>query len=468
MSDGHVPEIVKNAARADMCVYSFYYFFKQFWPEFSPSEYSDNWHIEYLCNELQECYNRFNRGEKAINILINVPPGTSKSSIVTIAFPVWLWVQDATLKVISGSYSERIALTHSVKSRDVIKSDKFRAYFPHIEIKRDVDGKSMFENTLMGARFTTSVGGSLTGQHGHMIILDDPLSSEGAASEVIRATANKFISETLSTRKIDKETVPIIVVMQRLHTEDCSGFMLARDPEMIHICLPGELSVSVKPAHLKDKYINGLLDVGRLNRNVLERLKIDLGSYAFAGQIQQTPAPLTDSIWKRDWFVLVDDDNMPTNMPLSTDFDLAYTEKQTNSASAFVTTGKVGNKLYIDKIGWKHCEFPALIEWMRIQAAPFYIEGKASGKSAKQTLLSLGIPSVEVQVDGGDKIARASLATPYAESGMVYLRRSIADKLFSDPSQGILFFPLGAHDDLQDAMVQAITRQLKSKTFWVN
>ena len=190
-------EVSKNAARAELCRRSFYYFFKMFWDEFSASPYSDNWHIEFLCNELQECYNRFKRGEKARNILINVPPGTSKSSIVTIAFPVWLWVNDPTIKVISASYSERIALTHSVKSRDVIRSDKFMNYYPHIQIKRDVDGKTMYENVQKGARFTTSVGGSCTGMHGHFLVIDDGQSAEDAASETKRETANMFLSETL-------------------------------------------------------------------------------------------------------------------------------------------------------------------------------------------------------------------------------------------------------------------------------
>ena len=95
---------------------------------------------------------------------------------------------------------------------------------------------------------------------------------------------------------------------------------------------------------------------------------------------------------------------------------------------------------------------------MKSKASPHYIEAKASGKSAKQTLTNQGIPAIEVNVTGGDKEARANMVTPYAESGVIYCRASILDKLYYDSKQGILVFPNGEGDDLQDALVQSIGR----------
>ena len=103
---------------------------------------------------------------------------------------------------------------------------------------------------------------------------------------------------------------------------------------------------------------------------------------------------------------------------------------------------------------------------MKSKVFPHYIEGKASGKSAKQTLTNQGIPAIEVQVDGGDKVARATMATPYAESGMVYCAQSVIDKLYNDSKQGILAFPNGEHDDLQDALTQSINRLLGQPKFF--
>ena len=123
--------------------------------------------------------------------------------------------------------------------------------------------------------------------------------------------------------------------------------------------------------------------------------------------------------------------------------------------------------MYITDLGFDWLEFPQLINYMKSKKSPHNIEAKASGKSAKQTLTNQGIPAIEVKVEGGDKIARAVLATPYTESGMVYCRKSLLDKLYFDDKQGILVFPNGKGDDLQDALVQSINRLLaKPKVFF--
>jgi predicted phage terminase large subunit-like protein len=163
-----------------------------------------------------------------------------------------------------------------------------------------------------------------------------------------------------------------------------------------------------------------------------------------------------------------DDDqiNISEVTNIGTDWDLAYTEKQQNSASAYVTAGLYNNKMVVFDVGFKWLEFPELIKYMKIQTSPHYIEAKASGKSAKQTLTNQGIPAVEVTVDGGDKIARSQMASPYVEAGMVSVHRRCIDKLLHDDSQGLLKFP-NAKDDLNDAFVQAINRLLgQPKTFF--
>ena len=249
--------------------------------------------------------------------------------------------------------------------------------------------------------------------------------------------------------------------MQRLHDMDCTGNWLKKVGKKIkHICLPGEVSKDITPPHLKENYINGLLDVKRLNKSDLSSLLIDLGSYGYSGQIMQTPTPIGDGIWK-NWIIPVPDSKFPKELlSFGSDWDLAYTKEERNSASAFVTAGKVKEKMYIDNLGFDWLEFPGLVKYMKANKAPHYIENKASGKSAKQVLTNQGIPAIEVNVVGGDKIARATMATPYAESGLVYCRASVLDKLYNDSKQGILKFPNAEHDDLQDALVQSINRLL--------
>lgn len=462
------PTINIDSVKAELCRRDFFYFVQEFWSEIIPEEPVYNWHIQYLCEELQKTVERVARREdKLYDTIINIPPGTSKSTICTVMLPAWSWVVDPRIRVLTASYSSSLSTDHALKSRDIIKSSKYRKYFPSIEIKHDQDNKTHYKNTSGGERYATSVTGSAMGFHAHLIIVDDPLNPKGASSEADRESANNFMNSTLSTRKVKKSMTPTVLVMQRLHTLDCTAnWVDKKEKKLKHICLPGVLSKDVKPIELKDRYINSLLDINRLTENDLTTLKIDLGSYGYAGQIQQIPAPADGGIWKK-WIKEIPDEDIPSLMYLGSDWDLAYTEKQTNSASAYVTAGVNNGKMYITDLGFKWVEFPGLMAYMKSKVHPHYIEGKASGKSAKQTLTNQGIPAIEVQVDGGDKVARATMATPYAESGIVYCAKSVIDKLYNDDKQGILTFPNNANDDLQDSLVQSINRLLGKPKFEV-
>tara|TARA_R110002072_G_scaffold133633_2_gene274185 strand:+ start:7124 stop:8383 length:1260 start_codon:yes stop_codon:yes gene_type:complete len=405
-----------------------------------------------------------NREEKLYDLIINIPPGTSKSTIATVMLPAWAWTIDPRIRALSASYSASLSTDHAVKSRDIIKSDKYQLYFPELTIKRDQDNKTHYKNDFGGERYATSVTGTVTGFHAHLIIVDDPLNPKGASSEADRTTANNFMDVTLSTRKVSKSVTPTILVMQRLHQKDCTGNWLEKEGKVLkHICLPGEISKDVKPIGLRDRYVGGLLDTQRLKRNDLTELRVNLGSYGYAGQIMQIPSPLDGGIWQK-WIKPIQDSELnqivPNLQSFGSDWDLAYTEKQTNSASAFVSAGKYDNNMYITDLGFEWLEFPKLINYMKSKSSPHYIEAKASGKSAKQTLTNQGIPAIEVNVTGGDKEARANMVTPYAESGVIYCRASLLDKLYYDSKQGILVFPNGEGDDLQDALVQSIGRLL--------
>lgn len=467
-------KINKSQVMAEYCRRSLYEFVKEFWEIIISDPYVDNWHIKYLCDEIQYAFKLvFNREHCEHDLIANVPPGASKSTIFTVAAPAWAWANDPTLTIITGSYSNDLSTTHAVKSRDIIKSEKYRRYYPKIKIRPDVDNKTNYANTLGGQRISTSVGGTITGKHAHIIIIDDPLNPMQAASDTERETANKWITETLPTRKVDKDVSLTCMVMQRLHVNDCTGHLLSIDGDRIkHICLPARESDNIRPADARTHYIDGLLDPKRLSDATLTVLEKRLGSYGAAGQLGQRPTPVEGAIWQK-WFIPVPDNVFPRPDQLksyATDWDTAMDSKSTNDYNAFCTSGytqdETGRKIYIDRVGWKRAQFPELIKMMQMRPAPHYIEAKASGKSAKQTLVRQGIAAIEVQVEGGDKIARTQMASPTVEAGLVYVRQSILDSIYNDSEQGLLNFPNGAHDDLNDCIVQAIQRHSKTKTWW--
>lgn len=464
-----LPIPTRNELKAELCSRSFFYFLQEFWDVIIPETPIYNWHIEYLCEQLQKMVFKVrDREDKDSDIIINIPPGTTKSTICTVMLPAWAWTIDPTLRIMTVSYASSLSTDHAVKSRDIIRSSKYQNYFPGIEIKQDQDNKTHYKNTLGGERYATSVTGTSTGFHAHIIVVDDPINPHGAKSQAERDSANSFMDATLSTRKIDKGITPTVLVMQRLHQKDPAGNWLSKKNKKInHICLPAELSKDVNPPELTDNYIDGLLDPFRLNREDLNNIKIDLGSYGYAGQMQQTPSPEGGGIWQK-WIIPVPDKDFPTQLQrLGSDWDLAYTKNDANSASAYVTAGLLGTNMYIDALGFDWLEFPELIKYMKNRVSPHYIEGKASGKSAKQSLVRQGINAVEVSVEAGDKVSRANKVTPFAEAGRVFIRESLIDTLYNDSKQGILRFPNNENDDLNDALVQSIFRLLMRSNAFV-
>ena len=457
------------------CQDSFFEFVKSFWDVVIKEEPIFNWHIEYLCNELQELSKYIvAREKKPYDIIINIPPGTTKSTIVTIMFPAWLWVKDATLRIISNSYSSDLSVEHAVKSRDIISSEKYKLLFPNVVIRRDKAGKESYENTKTGARYTTSTGGTITGKHAHIIINDDPLNPKQAASDVQRKEANEH-TKTLSSRKVDKRKTPTVTIMQRLHESDVTGFLLAKKGESIrHICLPAESSGDVKPETLREKYVDGLLDPVRLNRDVLDEALIDLGSRGYAGQFGQSPVADGGNIVKNEWFQYIsraDFDRIRENEPLVFFGDTAYTDKKDeNDPSGFIGACRIGYNVYITNAIKVYKKFPDLIKFLpKWLAACGYannstlrIEPKANGLSVIDQLRdTTGLNVTKTPSPNNSKKERLEVSSPTIECGRVFLVKDHWNEEFVDEICG---FPNKTHDEYVDLINYAIQHLITVET----
>ena len=309
-----------DAVKAERCRRSFYHFITEFWDCISSDEFKTNWHIPYLCSELTRLAERVaNKLPKRHDLIINIPPGTTKSITCSIMFPVWCWLNWSWMRFIVASYSGALSLEHAEYSRDLIRSEKFKRLFPELDIKQDKDTKSNFRIVkhrssgiveIGGNRYSTSVGGTLTGFHGHILIVDDPLDPNRAVSETELKSANRWIDQTLSTRKVDKAVTPTILIMQRLHQNDPSGHILAKKKKNVrHICLPCEIrnyGKYLRPKELAEFYTDGLLDPIRMPWEILEEMEADLGQYGYAGQGGQNPVPPGGGMFKVDHFQIID------------------------------------------------------------------------------------------------------------------------------------------------------------------
>jgi len=279
---------------AKICRNSFYDFVKEFWDVIIPENPVWNWHIKYICDELQIMAERvFKKEDKIYDLIINIPPGTTKSTICSVMYPAWIWTRMPSARIIAGSHTANLSLDLSRKSRLIINSEKYSNTFPEIQLSGDQSTKSYFVNTANGARLATMVGGVPTGFHAHFLIVDDPIDPKGATSDAELKASNDWMKETLSTRKVDKGVAITILIMQRLHEIDPTGDWIKRSnkEDLKHINLPAELSESTEPSEIIPFYKDGLLDPIRLSKKILEQQKRDLGEFGYACQFDQTPIP---------------------------------------------------------------------------------------------------------------------------------------------------------------------------------
>lgn len=295
---------------ARLCREDFWEFVRQFWETVpgAGGTMRANWHMEYLCQVLQEMAERVFKGErKKHDLIINIPPGTSKSTICSILFPAWVWTRMAQARIMTASHTDSLVMDLSNKTRAVVKSEKYRLYYPEIEMREDQDTKSQFSNTLGGDRYTCTVAGkSPMGFHAHVLIVDDPIDPKKALSEAELKTAREFMTDVISTRKVDKAVTITILIMQRLGLGDPTDVMVdAAKAEgaakVKHVCLPAEDSEHVNPPELRSRYEQGLLDLARMDWDVLKEYKAK-GSHFYETQFMQRPFARSGGRFKAQWF----------------------------------------------------------------------------------------------------------------------------------------------------------------------
>lgn len=472
----NISRAILDEIEREACTNSLFEFVRSFWDVIIREKPVYNWHIKYLCDELQKLsVSIVNRDEKPYDLIINIPPGTTKSTVTTVMFPAWLWTQDPTLRIITNSYSLDLAIDHSVKSRDIVTSEKYKRLFPNVVLRRDKSGKSSYENTETGARYATSTGGTITGKHAHVVINDDPQNPAQASSSVLRHAANEH-TKTLSSRKVDKVNTPMITIMQRLHQEDVTGYLLKKKEDKIkHVCLPAEESEFVKPIELRKRYVDGLLDPVRLGRLALDEALVDLGSRAYSGQFGQTPVQAGGNIIKREWFNIITYEQFKKRHrahPITFFVDTAYTEKSENDPSGIIATCKIGNDLYITHGRKVRKRFPDLIRFIQKYVAQngytdestIRIEPKANGLSVidqlrEQTKLNV----TETRTPVESKETRLNAASPFAEGGRVYLVEHSDNEWMEEFIEEVCGFPNRTHDEYVDIFSYATFYHLKTK-----
>ena len=143
-----------------------------------------------------------------------------------------------------------------------------------------------FNHTATTEIYTLSLHDALPiWQGGDIILVDDPTSPKNAASETERDNANEWYKSTLYSRLNEPTKGVRIIIMQRVHEDDLSGYLLYHSPDKHkHICIPAELSPDLKPKNLEKFYQEGLFWKDRFSQAILDDYKSALGSYGYRSE----------------------------------------------------------------------------------------------------------------------------------------------------------------------------------------
>jgi predicted phage terminase large subunit-like protein len=421
--------------------------------------YVPGWHIDAIAGRLELV-----RHGEVRRLIINMPPRSLKSIAGSVAFPAFILGHNPSRRIICVSYSGDLAKKHSNDFRAVIESPWYRTAFPATRIGPFKDSETEIEFTARGFRLATSVGGTLTGRGGDTIVIDDPLKPDDALSETKRSAANQWFTNTLLSRLDDKRTGAIVVVMQRVHMDDLTGFLLSQSDEWEVLSLPAiaefEEIIPLGNGRTHHRRFGEPLSPEREPLEVLEALKIQIGSDAFSAQFQQAPAPPGGAMVKRHWVKRYEELPPHSERFLTLQsWDTASKGGPDNDWSVctswIVTRHK---RWYLLDLWRRRVDYPALkaaVETLAKQrnAQRVLVEDAGAGTSLVQELQGKVSGIIAVKPTG-DKVSRMAVASAKFEAGQVFLPEQA--HWLPDLEAELFAFPGSRHDDQCDSISQAL------------
>jgi predicted phage terminase large subunit-like protein len=419
------------------------------------TKFLPNWHIDAITHQLQ----RISRGENT-RLIINMPPRHLKSTIL-VAFVAHVLGLNPRRRVISVSYGTELSLKHSADFRAIVESNWYRSVFPKVSFTKVTDAE--VHTSERGFRKATSVNAALTGFGGDLFIIDDPQKPQDAQSDLQRSQLNHWFSNTLMSRLDNKETSAIVVVMQRVHMHDLTGY-LQESGNWFVLSLPAvaesEETVRVREKSLHRRQAGEALHPERESIETLERLRQELGPDVFAAQYQQRPVPAGGQLIKRDWLRYYD--QLPERdyaVTVIQSWDTAAKDGPNNSWSVCTTWFLHNKHYYLLDVSRGRYDYPrlratALALAERWEPDVVLIEDASIGSALAQELteeLSVRVSLVPVE---HNKIARLFVQQGKFSAGRVLFPHGAS--FLQDLEMELLTFPQSKTDDQVDSLTQAL------------
>lgn len=443
-------------------------------------------------------------------LIINVPPGSGKSLITSVFFPVWAWTLEADeSRHIPGpatrfhylSYDQKISLRDAIRARELVCDPWFQARWggadgvcvPH----QNTRAAAYYKNNRGGMRITVTLQGGSTGHHAHVQVVDDPIKpkdTQGNADKTrtVLQKVEDLWSGTLATRIADPSYFARIIVMQRLHDADLCGSELARGG-YTHLMIPLEYepkraySTGVGPNYARDpRTVEGeAMWKDRHTPEFVAKLKHDVAPFESA-QLQQDPVPTTGGIFQREWlqkfWSFAGPNYIPGTIPLPDlkkmqlcqSWDMTFKKAADNDRVAGGVWGRhIAQYFLLDEV----CRRMSYTEtkqamrdmhdkWPRARA--ILVEDKANGSAILDEMAKELSGLIAVDPEGG-KEARAWATSPLFKAGNIILPHpSMAGygwvKAYIEE---LARFPKAPHDDEVDETTQALNYLSLHAPKWV-
>ncbi|MFN3226067.1 MAG: terminase large subunit domain-containing protein [Hyphomicrobiales bacterium] len=441
------------------------------------NNFSMNWHLKTMAH----CLDQVAEG-RIKRLIINLPPRSLKSITTSVALPAWVLGRYPRKKIICASYSADLARDHAETFRRLVNHPDYQAVFPQVDFQGGRDTQLLQHASKGGFRLATSVGGTLTGRGGDILIVDDPIRASGAMSEKARREVNTWFAQTLLSRLDSPEKGAIVIVMQRLHEDDLVGYVTAEPNHgwtILSIPAIAETEQRYQLSYKRDdvymRPIGSVIDPRRTGLETLKQIRNDLGDRDFNAQYQQNPTPYGGNIIKRTELHYFDDETydcaQKAQQMVLQSWDTAQKTGEQNDYSVCTTYLVAQTGIFLIHVLRARLEADDLLQAAINQANHFganriLIEDTQSGTGLAQQLRTRINAKVVPLWPMEDKDARL-LANSYMirHGGLVLPNRERTPNFAAtygaldwlEPfEQELLSFPSGRHDDQVDSLTQAL------------
>lgn len=436
---------------------SLYAFIKSYWALERKENLVDNRHIKLICEKLEAVH----RGEIK-RLIINIPPRSLKTEIVSKAYPVWSMGNQPSKKFMAISYSASLSQDNSWGARDMYMSDTYLFMFPdRPEIKADQNTKEYWRNTEWWHYYASGSTGSITGKWCDDLIIDDPINPKEATSEVMRNSVNKNYFDTLRSRLNDQVNGAIIIIMQRVHDDDLTGHLIEKMREWTWEVFD---VLSIPAIAVEDDEYRKVWESffeARFPITMLHTMKAQDAAW-FSTQYQQNPVDIDSQEFSHDWYRYHSHDwdfgkETPKNWRIFTAVDPAFKTNQYNDETSIITWKFIGDELYILEI--THWRFnPATA----IDKMVYHIKKRSPEKigiesyqaqtliadNLKNTLTKMWLyTTVEEISQSWDKEAKIRKLIPLYRNWLIFHKQWMDTLEYQ-----LARFPRGKHDDIIDSL----------------